>query len=205
MILLTGLCQSPRHTVFLQQSSTTVTVNISSNSSYFKTSIDPRVRFDNKPVQLNKPIVTEDYSYSVVYGSCSINDQPDETSCKQIKMTVWGEKFPFKTVTFHLYQRHGSDISYLRPLPSLTLNLSSPEGELLIIATEYGFIFVFIQTLVSMCVITSHIRCTDATRSIIYTTQPSTNEPTDPVTKDTTNDANRRNQGNMTEHSLYRG
>ena len=38
---------------------------------------------------------------------------------------------------------HGTDISYLTPLPSLMLSLSSSEGKLLIIATEYGYIFVF--------------------------------------------------------------
>lgn len=221
-IVLTGLCESSRHAVTLQSSSTTVTVTISSNGSHFKSNIDPHVRFDNKPARFNEPVVSANYSYTVVNGSCSINNQPDETGCKQIELIFWGERFPFKTVTFHLYQRHGSDISHLLSLPSLTLRLLSSEGKLSQ-QQSVDHLSLYSQSLVVSSyecnmAMNFNVHYTDTTRSVSNTTQPSTSDPTDPVTTDTTNglnqlgdtNANKRDQGKRAQlsklcSSLHRG
>ena len=121
--MLLGLCQSPRHTVSLQPSSTTVTVTISSNDPQFKSSnIRLRARLDHRTIQSDERIVTADYSYSVVYSSCTNNSLEDVT-CKKVQIIIWGESFPYKTITFHLYR----DRSYFKALSNLTLQLLPPE------------------------------------------------------------------------------
>ena len=125
--MLLGLCQSPRHTVSLQPSSTTVTVTVSSNDSQFKSSnIRLRARLDHRTIQSDERIVTADYSYSVVYSSYtnnSLEDVTEEGSKKKVQIVIWGENFPYKTITFHLYR----DRSYFKALSNLTLQLLPPE------------------------------------------------------------------------------